>query len=221
MRFQLLYPAVLLSLLVSCSATQVSTSGLRQSDINDMAYFKPMAAIGLIVKGNHDQFNDSLTTIASNLQANVVHSLSRLIHVTTDILMTDNNTGNRIETEMYSLIKECTDREIVKDIPITPLIDSLLEKSGKRYGLITLNVGFTRVDGNFENQGVKLTAIGLLSLGMFAEEPIRANSTIFTIIADSKENHLVFYCKTSSDGKEPLDSNVLTKQMQKTFNRSF
>ncbi len=221
MRSQLLYPVMVITVLMSCSPVQVLTSGIKQSEINDMAYFKPQAAIGLITKGNNVQTNDSLTAIAAGMQENIVHSLNQTIHVTADILPNSDNLARRLEAETYTLIDECSKREIVKDIPITPLVDSLLEQSGKRYGLITLNVGFTRMEDNYTNQQIKFTAIGLLSLGMFDVHAVKSNSTIFTVIADAKENHLVFYGKTSLDGKEPLDSTVLIKQMKKTFSTNF
>lgn len=63
--------------------------------------------------------------------------------------------------------------------------------------------------------------MGLLTLGMYYQSPISANSTIYTMIVDSKENNIAFYKKSSFNNKEPNNSEVMKKQVEKIFEGYF
>jgi hypothetical protein len=38
---------------------------------------------------------------------------------------------------------------------------------------------------------------------------------------DAQNNNLAFYCKYSTNGKEPFDQALIEKQMQNTFEKQF
>jgi hypothetical protein len=143
------------------------------------------------------------------------------IPVTGDISVSDTLIQNKIEKEIEFLCISADRQRSISNLKITPMLDSLLEKSGKRFGLITVTTGFTRTKGNYGGQVAKGAAMGLLTLGMYYQTPIKANSTVYAMIVDAKENNIAFFRKSFLQDKEPLDKNVLTKQIQKIFENYF
>jgi hypothetical protein len=109
----------------------------------------------------------------------------------------------------------------VSSIKLTPVIDSLLEASNKRFGLITVTRGFTRGKGNFSSQIAKGVLIGIVTLGMYYQVPIKANSTLFAMIVDAKDNNVAFFKELSGQDKEPLNKTVLEKQINELFEGYF
>ena len=109
----------------------------------------------------------------------------------------------------------------VSHLQITPTLDKVLEANEARFGLITVATGFTRIKGNYGKEIVKGAALGLLTLGMYYQSPVKAYSTIYVMIADSKENNVAFFRKSYLQDKEPLDEAVLTKQFKDIFTDYF
>lgn len=56
---------------------------------------------------------------------------------------------------------------------------------------------------------------------MYYQSPISANSTIYTMIVDAKENNIAFYKKSSLNNKKPNNSEVIKKQVEKIFEGYF
>lgn len=75
--------------------------------------------------------------------------------------------------------------------------------------------------GNLAGQVAKGVGMGLLTLGMYYQSPISANSTIYTMIVDAKENNIAFYKKSSLNNKKPNNSEVIKKQVEKIFEGYF
>ena len=104
---------------------------------------------------------------------------------------------------------------------MTPVIDSLLEANGKRFGLISMSTGFTRAKYNYGLQIVKGILVGILTMGMYVEVPVSANSSLSIMIVDAKENNVAFFNNSYLQDEEPIDSIVINKQVQRIFNGYF
>jgi hypothetical protein len=141
--------------------------------------------------------------------------------LTGTILPADTIIQKRIEKEVEYLCISADRQRNISGLKLTPVLDSLLEIGGKRFGLITVTTGFTRDKGNYGGQIAKGVAIGILTMGMYNQTPVKANSTIYSMIIDAKENNIAFYKKSSLQNKEPLDKAVLTKQIQKLYEGYF
>ncbi len=107
------------------------------------------------------------------------------------------------------------------DVKITPLLDSILEKRNKRFGLITLANGYTRTKQNYNEQLTKGVAVAFVTLGMYTKIPTKSKSEIFALIVDAKENNVAFYRVSTLQDKEPLDSAVISRQLNGLFKGYF
>ena len=64
-------------------------------------------------------------------------------------------------------------------------------------------------------------ALGILTLGMYYQTPIKAYSTIYVMIVDSRDNNVAFFRKSYLQDREPIDESVLVKQYNKIFEGYF
>jgi hypothetical protein len=109
----------------------------------------------------------------------------------------------------------------IKNIPITPLIDSLLNANVKRFGLIIVQSGFTRTKGNFGGQIAKGIGMGILTMGMYYQTPIKANSTLYAMIVDNRNKNVAFYNKSVLQDKEPTEKENIIRQLNNIFEKYF
>ena len=63
--------------------------------------------------------------------------------------------------------------------------------------------------------------MGLLTMGMYYQTPIKSNSTIYAVIVDNQEKNIAFYRKSILQDKEPTEKEVLVKQIQSLFEKYF
>jgi hypothetical protein len=191
------------------------------SEISNIQRFEPISYIQLIEKGNKQTYSDSLSEVSKKLMTEVLNSNKGSVPITNDITITDIFLKDMLEKEIDNLFYLSG---LQKDKPtpqLTPVIDSLLEANGKRFGLITMSTGFTRAKYNYGLQVAKGLLIGILTMGMYIETPVAANSTIQIMIVDAKDNNVAFFRSSYFEGKEPLDSNVIDKQIRKIFSGYF
>lgn len=215
--FYLLVGALFIS---SCTTTKPLTSNVQPTEISDIQKFETYSYITLIEGGNRGKLNDTVSKKSKEIFGETL-STFRNIPLTGNILTTDTITQKRIEKEIEYLCISADGQRSISGLKLTPVLDSLLEAGKKRFGLITITTGFTREKGNYGGQIAKSVAIGILTLGMYYQTPIKANSTIYCMIIDAKDNNIAFFRKSSLQDKEPLDKSVLTKQIQKLFEGYF
>lgn len=198
-----------------------ASTPLNDRTFNDLLLFKPLSFITLIETGNQGQVNDSLSTASSNLLSNVLKSFPE-IPLSGDIKdVSDRLRGQIAKETEYLLLSAQNRKKGSPPIQITQTIDSLLEAGNNRYGMITASIGFTRQKGNMGKQVSKAVLSGILTLGLYAPVPIKANSTIYAAIVDAKENRIVFYKKTYVYDKEPLNEKVIRNQVIKLYKDYF
>jgi hypothetical protein len=208
-------------LTTSCTTTKLLTSGVSPSEVTDLQKFQTFAYITLIESGNRGRLNDTISNKSIKIFSEALVTFKNSIPVTGEISVSDTLTQKKIEKEVEFLCISADRQRSISNLKITPMLDSLLEERGKRFGLITVTTGFTRTKGNYGGQVAKGAAMGLLTLGMYYQTPIKANSTVYAMIVDAKENNIAFFRKSFLQDKEPLDKDVLTKQIQKIFENYF
>jgi hypothetical protein len=175
----------------------------------------------MIKKGNKGQVDDSISFISKQLNINVLKNFTGQLPITGNIILTDPATNETLEKEYENLIMTADRNNNISNLIITPTLDKILETNETRFGLIVICTGFTRIKGNYGKQVVKGAALGILTLGMYYQTPVKAYSTIYAMIVDSKEDNVAFYRKSFKQDLEPLDQLVLTKQYKKIFDGYF
>ncbi|MBR3492494.1 MAG: hypothetical protein IKH44_09385 [Bacteroidales bacterium] len=197
---------------VSCSANRGFVSSLTCADIRQVQQFEPLNYVGIIEKGNKITYSDSLTTVAQGLFETAL-SKDRTLPVTRTIIIEDSIINNRVQYEIYMLMNYVENNVRMKDIPIPPVIDSILEARDERFGLLAYNWGFTRTGGNYAGQIGKGVLIGVLTMGTVYTVPYKDMSRCGIIIVDSKNNNLA-YVATANRESDPLKAETYRRQME-------
>jgi len=205
----------------SCTTTRMLTSNITPTEVNDLQKFETFSYISLIESGNRGKYNDTLSNQSKILLGEIFESFNKNIPITGQINVTDTIVKKRMEKEIELLCVMTDRKRSVSDLKLTPTLDSLLEKTGKRFGLISVTTGFTRKKGNYGGQVAKGAAMGILTLGMYYQVPIKAYSVVYVMIVDGQENNIAFFRKSFLKDKEPLDKVVVTRQIQKIFENYF
>jgi hypothetical protein len=213
-----IFVAVYCILVIPSTTAQPAKSNLKASEITDLQHFEPFCYISLIDSGNIAKLNDTLSLNSKELLIKVEDSFSGRIPETGEISVSDTTIKHKLEKEIQFLCLSAERQKNISNLKITPVIDSLLETNGKRFGLITVCTGFTRAKGNLAKQITKSTISGLL-LGV-SRDPIKANSTLYALIVDAKENNIAYFRKSSLI-KEPLEEKILLKQFEDIFEGYF
>jgi len=182
---------------------------------------EPVSYISFVETGNKARYNDSISQSSQALVAKTLKSFSDNIPVTGETTVTDPRKKKKLTKEIEYLCLSAEKQRSISNLKITPTIDSLLKNKGKRFGLITISTGFTRRKGNFGGQVAKGVLTGVLTLGMYSQTPIKANSTLYVMIVDSKDNNIAFFKKSTLQDKDPLNEEVISKQIQKVFEGYF
>ena len=196
----------------SSTANRGFVSSLTRADIRQVQQFEPLNYVGIIEKGNNITYNDSLTEVAKTLFEAAL-SRSKTIPVKGNIVIEDSLVNNRVQNEIYMLMNYVENNVRVKEIPIPPVIDSILEARGERFGLLAYNWGFTRTGGNYAGQIGKGVLIGVLTLGTVYTVPYKDMVRNGIIIVDSQNNNLAFV-STANRESDPLKAETYRKQME-------
>jgi len=205
----------------SCTVTKPLTSNVKPGEITDLKLLEPYSYISKIKKGNRGQVDDSISAVSKQLVYKVLESYEGQIPLKGKIILTGKEINESLEKEYETLMLTVEKNKNVANITITPTLLRVLEANQTRFGLIIVSTGFTRVKGNYGKQVAKGFAIGLVTLGMYYETPIKAYSTIYAIIVDSMEKNIAFYRKSFVQDMEPLDEAAVTRQFRKIFEGYF
>ena len=206
----------------ACTTSRFAKSSVTPQEISDLQLFPTYSYISMIEKGNQSKLNDSISRKAEQLLHQILIENKGQIPFTGEInIPKESSTASKIKQELETLFVTAAKQKDIAKIGLTTTIDSLLEQSGKRFGLITVSSGFTRKKSNYGKQVAKGAAVGLLTLGMYYQVPIKANSNVYTMIVDAKDNNIAFYQKSIIADKEPLDEVVLRKQIKKLYEGYF
>ena len=212
----------------SCSSSKFFTSDVKPFEINEMIKVEPLSFISLITKGNTGVYNDSISKIANIALNESLETFREKLRLSSEeIYVTDSLDRIALEHEIDFFIREAERNKKKKNhtIEITPLVDSLLSVSGKRFGLLILQSGFTRAKGNYGGQVAKAIGMGVLT-GLatgtaYYQNPIKCGSTVYVVIVDNQEKNVTFYNKSIMQDREPTEKENITRQLQNVFEKYF
>jgi len=201
------------------------TNDIKPVETTDILKIEPFSYISLIEKGNKSVINDSISNITKKILDESLETFREKLHLSSgEIKLTDSIERVKLEEEIRDLIISADSKKNVKNVPITPLLDSLLNTNNKRYGLIIVQSGFTRTKGDYRGQIAKGVGLGVLTgvlTGMaYYQVPIKAHSTLYAMIYDNQNKNITFYNKSSQD-KEPTPKGNIIKQFNKVFEKYF
>ena len=131
---------VLAALLLSSCGSSKFYSGVTQEDLSEgMVLLGPTSTIVYLDKNNNSTYDDSLSTVSENLIAKLTPELG--VPVKDRIPLDDVQEEEAIAFMNFILSRNANIRG---DIPISSDLDSLIETSGYRYGLLIVDDGMVR-----------------------------------------------------------------------------
>lgn len=208
--------------LTSCGANKfLSSPTTPPNEISDLSYFEPLSYIQYIEKGNKVALSDSLSKITFTKLDSILSHNKSTYGLNSKIVINDHVVKSLFENELGYLSETIGLRRNLKNIPLTPTIDSILKSQNQRFALAIVATGFGRKKGNYGGQVAKGAAIGLLTLGMYVPTPIKSNLTLHAFIFDSEKNEIVFYNRSMPVEKDPTNSEFIKNQLISLFNGYF
>ncbi len=206
---------------ISCTVTKPLTSDVTPAEVTDLKLLEPYSYISMIKKGNQGELDDSISDISKQLNMDALKSYTGKIPLKGEIFLTDSTVNHQLEKEYEQLILTAEKNRDITHLRITPTLDKVLESNETRFGLVVVASGFTRVKGNYGKQVLKGAALGILTLGMYYETPIKAYSTVYAMIVDAQMDNVAFFRKSFLQDLEPINPNVLSKQYEDIFEKYF
>ncbi len=203
----------LLVILVGKLKAQKPLTDIEQQEVTEIQLFPVVSFLNLIEKGNKPTYNDSISNASATILKHSLLGISQ-VPISDSIVVLDRV---KYEKEVESLFLSIFKRKHITGVKTTPLIDSALSGSGKRFGLIVYSSGFSRGKGNYGKEVAKSLGVGLLTLGMYTPIPYKASSTIYVMLVDSLNHSVRFFNRSYLIDKEPLEQKIVTKQLKNIF----
>ncbi len=232
MKTVLIYASVLGAIVcmgASCAASRYIAEEVDPAQIMDMARFEPFSDIAFIEKGDRMERNDSLTFVAQEQLYAALAAVEPMFPPSSDpdiLEYAGPATREIAQEEILNMLAQVTTKQQIKYMPVVPILREMLAGSGRRYGLMVVQTGFSRRKGNYGGQVAKsvglaiLTAVATGGAGYSSYTPYKANSTIHAFIIDAESNKIVFYNKVVAEA-DPCDPEVSAKQVDKLFRKVF
>jgi hypothetical protein len=213
-------------LCAACSTSKFSTSDVKPVEITEMLKIEPFSYISFIERGNQGVISDSISRISKAVLNESLGTFSERLRLSpVEIILADSVERHKLEEELRILITTADRNKNVQNIPITPVVSSLLSTSGKRFGLIIVQNGFTRTRSNYGGQVAAQIGIGILTGVLtgrsYYQNPIKANSILYAMIVDNQNKNVAFYNKNVLQDKEPVEKEHIIRQLNKVFEKYF
>ncbi|WP_041537119.1 hypothetical protein [Pseudopedobacter saltans] len=182
------------------------------SDIKDIRLVFPVTYISEIQKGNKAQYNDSLSLISAQLIDSIIENYN--IDITEKSNLLEGKTRVQYEKDVVDLSKASSKLKNLEEILIPESLLAELRKSTKKHHLLIFSSGVTRAKGNYGKEVGKGVAMGILTMGMYYQVPIKGNSNVHAFLIDSESGKVLFYKKSFIQDRDPLEPKVLEKQFK-------
>ncbi|XZF16677.1 hypothetical protein ACTHGU_11115 [Chitinophagaceae bacterium MMS25-I14] len=195
--------------------------GATAAKIDNLYYFEPVSLIGWINNGDEVELDDSLSAVNLNIEKQLLNDYAAEMKRPVKIELPDNYSKQRFLDELILMQTKKGYKQYCKGIPGDSFIDSLLDHTGRRYGMVLCNAGYVRSKKNYNRRG----AAGAVSTaGLQHDDPVMKEAVrMFVMIIDAAENK-VCYTRTfglTSDRDNPTDKAILTAKFNLVFNGFF
>lgn len=183
---------------------------------HNIVLFDPVSRIEVIGKDNLNTRSETASADAQNLLKDMVCTYDTgleidAIHVSEDLKEAYEIQDDIVALGDWYINTEGYDLSYI-DIPRT--LDSIIEASGRRYGLVLYSEGFSRTGGNYALEIAKTVGLGLLT--GYVSVPYKNSSAIYLLILDSKTDRIAYYRHTGGE-YNPLSTKHIKKQFKRLF----
>ena len=216
-RFLLFVLAALL--LSSCGPSQYFYSGATYADLSEgMVLLGPTSTIIYLDQDNKSAYDDSLSTISEELIAKLTPELG----VPTKDRIPLNDDQEEEAIAFMNFLKS-RNANIRGDIPISSDLDSLIEASGYRYGLLVVADGMLRNRKGLAKQTAVNILIGvvvaIVTLGtvvpiVYAQPD---STSAYIAVLDSYSDRIVFFNAQGPWEQSPVGESDVTRILKQLY----
>lgn len=183
---------------------------------NIVLLFDPVSRIEVIGKDNLNAKSETASAEAQNLLKEKICTYDTGLGIDALHVSEDLKEAYAIQDDIIALADWYinTNGEDLSYIEIPPTIDSIIESSGRRYGMIIYSEGFSRTGGNYALEIAKTVGIGILT--GYVTVPFKNSSSIYLMILDSKTDRIA-YNRCTFGEYNPLSGKHVEKQFKRLF----
>ncbi len=217
---------VLLSALfmVSCGSVgtvDVPPVSVGPTDVVNVMMIEPYAEIQSIENKKDTYYSEPLSYASAQLIKEAIIAENYWVPVTDTISIKDDATLLSCKSFMRSFQEaKGVDRYRV---PVPVLMDSLIESTGHRFGMIVWGTGFERSQGNYRKAEalsvVAAVLTGIITLGtmVYVPMPYKGSLTLNVALIDTRDDCVVYHNTVSVKDKKPTDYSVVNKKVKELF----
>ena len=198
----------------SCGTKRLISKTNPVKNTDNIAYIEPLAYISIIEKGNVGVHNDSISKITKLILDSVIIEDRTFRQKTKTTFSSETDSLNTI-VEINNLFNQILLTKNLERIKIGPNLSNHLKANGNKYYLATIASGFGRKKGNYGKQVGKAIGLGILTLGMYSQVPIKSTINLYAVIIDAEKLEVVYFSNTLPLEKSPTDRNVVKAQFKK------
>lgn len=204
----------------SCSSGKMVRSSVAPAEIKELMVLEPLTYISGIWKGSEPVMSDSLSVISRDVILSSLNSNGRLPRISETIIFQDESILGVYAVSTQDLVNRLLlgKKGGIVNITIPPEIRALM--GDERFGIIICAEGFSRSSKNYTNQMLKGLGIGILTLGTYVEEPIKARTNMYVIILDNERNEVAYFNHSDAQN-EPVSEKHVGRQLDKLLKKYF
>lgn len=183
---------------------------------HNIVLFDPVSRIEVIGKDNLNAKSETASAEAQNLLKEKICTYDTGLGIDALHVSEDLKEAYAVQDDIIALADWYinTNGEDLSYIEIPPTIDSIIESSGRRYGMIIYSEGFSRTGCNYALEIAKTVGIGILT--GYVTVPFKNSSSIYLMILDSKTDRIA-YNRCTFGEYNPLSGKHVEKQFKRLF----
>lgn len=112
------------------------------------------------------------------------------------------------------LIKSLKKNFNLKKARVPEYLLEILDAQNQDYGLLILQVGFTRTPDNYKKEYLRQRNLDWARLGIYTRHPNNAYSTMFGLLIDKKRKRVARYKELKWRNKDPNDKYIIRSQVR-------
>jgi hypothetical protein len=204
--------------LSSCSSARyASWFSPSMAEEEGIVLLGPVSEIYYLDNNNRESFSDSLSFLSEGLTEQLAYGLPLNIQGCAPL-----SAEGREEAAALLHAVDSWNDVFFHITPIPSALDSLIEASGARFGLLVYTEGMKRDMRGYAKEVVKGAFLGIvtaiISLGTvtYYSVPIASTAHIRVALLDGQEDRVVFYNRdTHEDENDPLDDRQMDRQLRR------
>ncbi|RYF93123.1 MAG: hypothetical protein EOO00_06540 [Chitinophagaceae bacterium] len=188
--------------------------------IQRLLIFPTYAHIDMIENRDMGNNNEKLSQLATN---EIYSQLSEFLPATLNkhFMQGDALVKESIAGEGHRLIKSLRKSFNPKTAKVPDYLLQVLDAQNQDYGLLILQVGFTRTHDNMVKETLRRENQDWRSLGIYQVRPYSSYSAMYGFLIDRKKQRVIRYKELRWPNKEPNDKYIIRTQVRDIILTSF